>query len=557
MFYIGTVMAGFLPRCQCLFLIYYLQKVNNELVIDAKNSNVTIALTEDGRLVELNKENTKSSFVVGDVYLAKVRKIMPGLNAAFVDVGYERGAFLHYQDLGPQFKSLVAFTKNVINGGKKASALQNLKMQKEISKVGTISDVLECGMEILVQIAKEPISTKGPRITSELSIAGRYLVLMPFSDKIYVSQKIKSGEERGRIKQAIRKIKPKNFSVIVRTVAEGVPVEDIDAEMKALLKKWNDAIAKVDRTKEPQLLYQESSRTVSILRDIFSPSFDSIYVNDKSTFLEICDYVKLIAPDKLSIVKLYDDDQPIFDHFNITKQLKTSFGHTVSFKNGAYLIIERTEAMHVIDVNSGNKSKAGYDQEMNAVEVNLAAADEIAHQLRLRDIGGIIVIDFIDMVKPENRQKLYDRMREDMAHDRARHNILQLSKFGLMQITRQRVRPEMKVETTEVCPTCMGKGVAQPSILFSDVLEEKIEYVQDVLKIKNFKLYVNPYVEAYLCKGWPFSSIRHKWKKRFVPFKLYADQNLGFLQYRFVDVHGDEIDPNDNPDTEKLVKEND
>ncbi|MBO4333614.1 MAG: Rne/Rng family ribonuclease [Paludibacteraceae bacterium] len=527
--------------------------MKNELVIDAQGSNVNIALLEDGRLAELNRENGKASFAVGDIYLAKVRKIMPELNAAFVDVGYERSAFLHYQDLGPQFRSMVAFTKGVISNGKKVAAVSKLQMQKEISKNGSITEVLDKGLEILVQIAKEPINTKGPRLTSEISIAGRYIVLMPFADKIYVSQKIKSGEERGRIKTMLRKCKPKNFGVIVRTVAEGRSQEELSFELNELVKKWNNAVASIDRNKEPQLLYQECSRTVSILRDIFNPSFDSIFVNEKETFHQICDYVRFIAPEKESIVKLYNNDQPIFDHFNITKQLKSSFGRTVSFKNGAYLIIEKTEAMHVVDVNSGNKSKAGYDQEMNAIEVNLAAADEIAHQLRLRDIGGIIVIDFIDMVKPENRQKLFERMRDNMAKDRARHNILQLSKFGLMQITRQRVRPAMTVETEEVCPTCHGKGVAQPSLLFTDELEGKMDFVRNTLKINNFKLYIHPFVESFVSKGWFFSSIKHRWKKMF-GVKVLADQNLGFLQSRFVDSNGDIINLNDNPDTEELNK---
>lgn len=529
--------------------------MNNELLIDAQKDEVNIALTEDGRLVELNQENGKSSFVVGDIFLAKVKKIMPGLNAVFVDVGYERGAFLHYHDLGPQFKTLVDFTKSVIKNGRRSLSLQKFQLQKDIPKSGVITDVLECGMDILVQIVKEPISTKGPRLTSEISIAGRFLVLMPFADKVYVSQKIKSGEERGRIKQMIRKFKPKNFGVIARTVAEGVSEDEIVTELNFLVDKWNKAVDSINSQKEPQLLYQESSRTVSILRDIFNPSFDNIYVNDPDVFQEIRDYVSRIAPDKTSIVKFYDNDQPIFDHFNLTKQLKSSFGKTVSFKNGAYLIIERTEAMHVIDVNSGNKSKAGYDQEMNAIECNLAAADEIAHQLRLRDIGGIIVVDFIDMLKPENRQKLYERMRDDMANDRARHNILQLSKFGLMQITRQRVRPEMKVSTEEVCPTCCGKGSIQPSILFTDTLEEKIDFVKNTLKISNFKLYLHPYVFAYVSKGWFFSSVKHQWRKKFGTFKVLEDMSLSFLQFRFTDLAGEEIDLSENPDTESLSKQ--
>ncbi len=529
--------------------------MKNELVIDAQGQNVNIALIEDDRLVEFSKETGKVSFQVGDIYLAKVRKLMPGLNAAFVDVGYERGAFLHYQDLGPQFRTMVAFTREVLNNPRKNNSISNFPLQKDISKSGAINEVLDSGMEIMVQIAKEPISTKGPRLTSEISIAGRYIVLMPFSDKIYVSQKIKSGEERGRIKNMLRAVKPKNFGVIVRTVAEGRSQEELAFELKALVEKWNNAVAAINKSKMPQLLYQESSRALSILRDIYNPSFDSIYVNDNNSFNEICDYVRFIDPEKTSIVKLYKDDQPIFDHFNITRQIKSSFGKAVSFKNGAYLIIEKTEAMHVIDVNSGNKTKAGYDQEMNAVECNLAAADEIAHQLRLRDIGGIIVIDFIDMLKAENRQKLFERMRENMSRDRARHNILQLSKFGLMQITRQRVRPAMAVETEEVCPTCHGTGVAQPSILFTEEIEEKIEFVKETLKINKFIIFVHPYVFAFINKGSFFSSIKWQWKRKFGwGVKVMEDQNLGFLQTRFVDANGDAISLDDNPDAEQLAK---
>lgn len=525
--------------------------MNNELVIDVQASKISIALLEEKKLVEFNREIQSDSFSVGDIYLAKVRKLMPGLNASFVDVGYEKGAFLHYQDLGPQFASVAAYTKELLNNRKRIPSLSKFQLKKDLDKNGSIADVLVQGQEILVQIAKEPISTKGPRLTSEVSIAGRYLVLMPFADKVYVSQKIKSQEERSRIKQLMRNIKPKNFGVIVRTVAEGVDVKELDSELKALVKRWEEGIAKASKsTKLPVLLCEESGRAVSILRDIFNPSFESIHVNDRKIYEEVCDYVSQIAPERVGIVKLYDDELPIFDHFGITKQVKSGFGRTVSFKNGAYLIIEHTEAMHVIDVNSGNKSRAGNDQEANAIEVNLAAGDEIARQLRLRDMGGIIVVDFIDMVKPENRQKLYDRMRENMAHDRARHNILQLSKFGLMQITRQRVRPEMHIDTEEVCPTCYGKGVSQPSILFVDALENKIDYLTNVLKIKRFKLMVHPYIAAFINQGFPFFTLKWKWKRKFKSsFSLVPSQNLSFLQYQFFDEHGNELDLREEVET--------
>ncbi len=533
--------------------------MNSELVIDVHASQISIALLEEKRLVELHKENRTGAFSVGDIYLANVRKMMPGLNAAFVDVGYEKGAFLHYQDLGPQFGSLAAFTKELVNNAKsnkRPPSLSKIQIQKEISKTGSITEVLAQGQEILVQIAKEPISTKGPRLTSELSIAGRFLVLMPFSDKVYVSQKIKSSDERNRIKQLIRSIKPKNFGVIVRTVAEGKKVAELDNELKVLVKRWEDGLAKIGKAaKPPVLMYEEIGRMVGILRDIFNPSFESIHVNDKGVYDEICDYVKMIAPERIGIVNLYDGEIPIFDHFAITKQIKSSFGKTVSFKNGAYLIVEHTEAMHVIDVNSGNKSKAANDQETNALEVNLAAADEIARQLRLRNMGGIIVIDFIDMLSADNREKLYERMRNNMLLDRAKHNILQLSKFGLMQITRQRVRPEMHIDTEEVCPTCYGKGISQPSILFVDSLENKIDYLVNVLKIKKVKLMVHPYIAAFINQGFPFFSLKWKWKRKYSSaFSLIPSQELAFLQYQFIDESGNEIDLKEEVETVSIKK---
>lgn len=531
--------------------------MNSELVIDVQASEISIAQLDDKKLVEVNKDKRDSKFSVGDIYLAKVKKLMPGLNAAFVDVGYEKGAFLHYQDLGPHFLTLNSFMKDALSGKKKGLTLSRYQIQKEIQKGGQITDLLQTGQEVLVQIAKEPISTKGPRLTAEISIAGRFLVLIPGADKVFVSQKIKSNEERNRIKQIVRSVKPKNFGVIVRTVAEGKSVEDVSAEIQMLVSRWEDSVKKMSGDgKLPKLIYEELGRTVSILRDIFNPSFESIHVNDVAVYNEVLEYVSEIAPEKRGIVKLYKDDTPIFDHFGVTKQLKSLFGRIVSFKNGAYLYIEKTEAMHVVDVNSGNKSKAGNDQEANAIEVNLAAADELARQLRLRDLGGIIVVDFIDMLKAENRQALYDRMKANMANDRARHNILQLSKFGLMQITRQRVRPEMHINTEEVCPTCMGKGVAQPSILFVDTLESKIDYLVNVLEIKKFKLYVHPYVAAYINKGFPFCTLKWKWSRKYhCSFKLVESQNFPFLQYKFYDEKGNEVDLTEETETMREIED--
>lgn len=529
--------------------------MKSELIVDVRQEDISIALLEDSRLVSLQKESRNIAYAVGDLYLAKVKKIMPGLNAAFVDVGYEKDAFLHYLDLGPQFSTYSKFIAEAMEDKKKVPSISKFKLEPDIPKQGTIQDVIQPGQQLLVQIAKEPISSKGPRLTTELSFTGRFMVLMPFGDKISISQKIRSAEEKIRLRQLVSSIKPKGFSVIVRTSAENKRVAELNHEMRTLVKCWEDSIAKMQRSQSPALIFEEDSRMVSVIRDIFSPTFENIYVNEAEAFTQIQNYVALIAPENKEIVKLYSKDIPIFDHFNITRQIKSSFGKTVSFKSGAYIIIEHTEALHVIDVNSGNRSKASPDQESNALDVNLKAADEIARQLRLRDMGGIIVIDFIDMNKQEHRQALFDHMKEVMANDRARHNILPLSKFGLMQITRQRVRPAMDITTSETCPSCFGKGEVQASILFTDKLEEKIEYLVESLKVKNFTMYVHPYVEAYIKKG--IFSLYGKWRRRFGRgFKVVPDEALAYLEYRVVDGSNIEIDLKEERDMSSSQSKN-
>ena len=506
--------------------------MQSELIVDVQSKEVSIALLEDSRLVSLQKEARNIAYAVGDIYLAKVKKLMPGLNAAFVNVGFEKDAFLHYLDLGSQFSSYSKFLTELLDKKQKQlPQISKMQLLPDIDKHGSISDVLTQGKELMVQIVKEPISSKGPRLTTEITLTGRYMVLIPFCDKVSISQKIKTSEEKVRLRQLIESIRPKNFGVIIRTSAEGKRVAELNHEMKTLVKYWEESTAKARTAQAPALIFQEESRIVSVLRDVFSPSFESVWVNDEETYRQIYQYVELIAPDRKDIVKLYKKDEPIFDHFNITKQIKSSFGKTVSFKSGAYIIIEHTEALHVIDVNSGNRSKAANDQESNALEVNMRAADEIARQLRLRDMGGIIVIDFIDMAKVEHRQKLYEHMREIMANDRARHNILPLSKFGLMQITRQRVRPALDVVTAETCPSCYGKGQVQPSLLFTDTLREKLEYLVNDLNQSGFTMYIHPFVDAYIKKG--LVSTYRKWRMELGrKFKILPDQSLAYLQYK-------------------------
>lgn len=514
--------------------------MSNELIIDVSTTEISIAQLEDKKLVELNTEKREEGFSVGNIYIGRIRKLMPGLNAAFIDVGYEKDAFLHYLDLGPQFSSLSKFMGLAYAKKPKGNPFYTMKMEQDIDKNGKISQLLTPGQNILVQIAKEPISTKGPRLTSEISIAGRNMVLLPFSEKISVSQKIGSSEEKKRLKKLLESIKPAHYGIIVRTAAEGKKVAVLDSELKELIRRWELVYEKLRTTPVPGLVVSEMDRTIAILRDVLNGSFTNIYVNNESVYEEIKDYIMSIAPDKEKIVKLYKGNVPIFDQFGVSKQIKASFGKTVSFKSGAYLIIEHTEALHVIDVNSGNRSKMMDNQEANALEVNLTAVQEIARQLRLRDMGGIIVIDFIDMHGNENKQKVFDKMREAMASDRAKHNILPLTKFGLMQITRQRVRPEMHITTTEQCPSCQGTGIISPAIIFDTQIENQMAYFIEERKLKWIKLIVHPYVAAYLRNG--FMSMRLKWMWKYKCYiKITESQSFSYMEYKFYDRYGDQI----------------
>ena len=514
--------------------------MKSELIVDVQSSEITIALTEDDRLMEWGQESrTEATFAVGNIYYGRVKKVMPALNAVFVDVGHEKEAFLHYLDLGSQFLTLEKFTQFAVQEKNRKPLLQKTPQQREVGKQGSIQDVCHVGQEILVQVAKEPINTKGPRLTAEISLAGRNIVLIPFGDKVMVSSKIKSEAERSRLKQLVQAIKPERFGVIVRTVAEGKRAAELDSELRLLVKRWEETVARLQKAKPVSLVTEEIGRTIGMSRDVFTPDFTSIYVNDQEMFEEVQNYVGLIAPESEKIVKLYKDDQPIFDHFGITRQMKTGLGRTVGFKNGGYLIMERTEALFSIDVNSGSK-KLGSDQEDNAFQCNMLAADEIYHQLRLRDIGGIIIVDFIDMDSAEHRQLLFEHMKRLMKRDRARHNVLQLSKFGLMQITRQRVRPVVEVDVQEVCPTCGGKGRIQPSILFTDTLDEQIELYNHHFG-RGLKLFVHPFVFAYANKGLFFRSLRFRWFYQY-GVRLRADESLPLLEFRFVDRNGQTVE---------------
>jgi len=512
--------------------------VSYELFIRSSSQEVDFALLKDGKLVELHKEEESNKFSVGDIYIAKIRKTMPGLNAAFVNVGYEKDAFLHYHDLGPKVASLLKFVKRVSTGKLKEYSLKDFPFEKEIDKHGGINDAIKSNQSSLVQIVKEPISTKGPRISSELSIAGRYIVLVPFSDRISVSQKIESREEKDRLKRLITSIRPKGFGVIIRTVAEGKKVAELDRDLQNLVDRWTAMCKKLQGAHHPSKVLSELDRAASIIRDIFNDDFTNISIDDETLYLQIKDYVQEIAPNKENIVKLYDSKVPMFEKFGIERQIKTSFGRTVSGSKGTYLVVEHTEAMHVIDVNSGNRSNKSRNQEETALEVNMIAASEVARQLRLRDMGGIVVIDFIDMVKADNRKKLFNHMRDEMKDDRAKHKILPPSKFGLIQITRQRVRPEMNIKTMEDAPGGETGEIEAPIVVINKITED----LKKIFKKDHKKITLNthPFIAAFLIKGFP--SMRTKWfmeHKKWV--KIQPRDAYTYLEYHFLDKDGNKI----------------
>lgn len=514
--------------------------MNKELIINAAPSGVEIAMLEDKKLVELQNEKADANFAVGDLYLGKVKKLIPGLNAAFIDVGFEKDAFLHYTDLSPYARSLLKFTQQcIVDKSPGVFDFAKFNVEPEIIKTGKISEVLSGKPNILVQILKEPIAAKGPRLSCEISLPGRFVVITPFNDIVAVSKKIHSSEERKRLQKIIESIKVKNFGVIVRTAAEGKSTAELHDDLLTLVETWKTIQKNLKGAQPPAKILSEQDKTTSILRDLLNEDFNRIVINDKNIYGDIKSYIQKIAPNKADIVTLHNNGVGIFDQYGISKQVKSSFGKTVNLHSGAYVIIEHTEALHVIDVNSGYKSVSN-NQEENALETNLEAAEEIARQLRLRDIGGIIVVDFIDMKLPENKKKLQEAMEKFMLSDRAKHAVLPISKFGLMQITRQRMRPEVNINTSEVCPACNGTGKVTSTFLLEDEIEKRLHYLV-THQHKNLTIIVHPVVYSHLTKG-IFNSIRRKWQRKLkTPIAVKANSDYYFTEFKFFDANDEEI----------------
>ena len=513
--------------------------MNKELIINAAPQAVEIALLEDKKLVELHSEQANANFAVGDLYLGKVKKLIPGLNAAFVDVGFEKDAFLHYTDLSPYVRSILKFTNMGINDkSDEGFDFTKFVVEPEIVKTGKIAEVLSGKPNILVQILKEPIAAKGPRLSCELSLPGRFVVLTPFNDIIAVSRKIHSSEERKRLHKIIEAIKPKNFGVIVRTAAESKHTAELHEDLLGLIETWRNIQKNLKTAVPPTKIMSEEGKTTSILRDLLSEDFNKIVVNDKNIFNDTKTYIQRIAPDKADILSFHSNGSPIFDSYGITKQVKAAFGKTVNLPSGAYLIIEHTEALHVIDVNSGYKSVSN-NQEQNALETNLEAASEITRQLRLRDIGGIIVVDFIDMRLIENKKRLAEAMEGFMRSDRAKHAVLPISKFGLMQITRQRMKPEMNINTSEICPSCAGTGKISSTLILEDEIEKNLSYLI-MQKHEALTVEVHPILYAYLTKGLFSKRLKWSWKYK-QRIRVKENSNYHLTEFHFYDKSDEEI----------------
>ena len=504
--------------------------MEKELVIKNTLNGVEIALLEDKKLVEFHQEKESTRFKVGDVLLGRVRKVMPGLNASFVDIGFKKDAFLHYTDLGAGLKTYNHYFKPVITGNVNDSLLKNLKKLPELDKRGSIRDVMKSKDLLVVQVFKEAISSKGPRVTTEISLSGRFLILKPFDDFVAISKKVKNREEKKRLEILLSSLKPQNFGVIVRTSAEGKVASELHKDLQNLLNKWEGMLENLKNAKFKEKVYTEINKSTSVIRDLFSDNFTAIHTADKVLATELEEYITNFAPDKKDIIKFYKGKSPIFDNFGITKQIKSAFGQTVGYGKGQYLVIEHTEALHVIDVNSGFKTGLSGGQEENALSVNMGAIDEVARQLRLRDIGGIIVVDCIDMKKAESRKIVNDRIKELLKHDKAITTVLPLSKFNLMQITRQRVRPQVNIATKESCPTCGGTGKIEPSILLMEEIQNKMEYL--INGDKEFVLNIHPFLEAYINKG--LYSLKWKWSWQYKKLiNIRPNNNLALTSYEF------------------------
>nr|BCX00248.1 MAG: hypothetical protein KatS3mg041_0294 [Bacteroidota bacterium] len=509
--------------------------MQKEIIIHATQGQTRVALVEHGELAELLVETPENARTVGDIYVGRIRRVMPGLRAVFVDIGQRQDAFLHFSDIAP---TLLDFQRLLGIEPRLNSRLYAGKSEQ----AAPLWAYLEKDQPIVVQIMKEPIGRKGSRISTNISLPGRFLVLVPFADYVAVSKKIVSYRERRRLQVLARNLLPPGFGVIVRTVSEGKDARSLDQDLQNLLKTWREVENRIRSAAPPERVYEDLGMVSSVIRDLFRDDFDRILTDDPELYRQIKAYVRQVAPHMESCVQLYRGKKPIFDYVGIQKDVESVFSRRVKLPSGGHIVIEHTEAMHVIDVNSGPYAPRR-DQEENALQTNLEAAREIARQLRLRDLGGIIVVDFIDLRDPKNRQKVYEELKKEFAKDRAKTSLLPMSEFGLVQITRQRIRPGVLHALSDPCPTCGGTGVVQSTTSLVMDIENWIRRFRLRSGERLVELRVHPYLRAFLTKGlWNYPLrwlIRHR-----VRVRVVADPELTMTQFRFVSPYtGEDITP--------------
>ncbi|MEQ9265000.1 MAG: Rne/Rng family ribonuclease [Balneolaceae bacterium] len=514
--------------------------MKNQIIIHSSGNQNRIALIENGELAQLFIESEENQRTVGNVYVARVHKVMSGIKAAFIDMGTPKDAFLHFSDAGDHLDEYVS----LLNGADAIpnSAKRDIKNKENLNnaqKQMLAGKVLKNGQKLLVQIVKEPIGSKGPRVSTDITIAGRFLVLIPMGDYIAVSKRISNYKERRRLKSILNQMVPDGFGVIVRTVAQGQEDQAIEDDLRTVLQKWERVVDGIERAKPPTLLYKDLDMTESLIRDLFAKNYDRVLIDDPKMYRQIKSYVSQIAPQMVPNVELYKRKEHIFDFMKISEDVNSIFSPRVRMKMGGYLIFEQTEAMYVVDVNSGPYA-AKEKQEDNSLKTNLEAAREIAKQLRLRDIGGIIVVDFIDLKDDKNRKKIYDELKKEFRKDPAKTNILGMSDFGLVQITRQRIRPSVVNSVSNVCPMCAGSGsVVSQDTIVTDI-ESWISKFKHSTEYRAIDLYVNPYLKSFLTKG--LFSTRWKWLSRYhVKVTIIGDQTISLNDFH-VTLSGSDID---------------
>jgi ribonuclease G len=501
--------------------------MRKEILINSSVGETRIAILEDGKVVELFVERPESERMVGDIYLGKVVNVAKGMRAAFVNIGQEQDAFLHFSDIGEKLNEYSAYLD-----------LESTSENGDMSKPGHHRPIPREGQEILVQIIKEPIASKGTRITTELSIPGRFMVLVPGNEMVGISKKILSIKERKRLRRISHAIRPKGFGLIIRTVAENRDDDELRADLENLLHTWRQTEERIKRVKPPHLVYKDLGMASSVIRDLFTPDINRVLVDSKTLYKQTMNYLEEVAPSMVGKVEYYKGKTPLFDTLGVEQDIEKSLARKVWMRSGGYIIFDHTEALTAIDVNSGKFMGRGAHDE-NSLKVNLEASREIARQLRLRDIGGIIIIDFIDMQDLRMRRKLYDEFKRELRKDRAQFNMSAISEFGLIEMTRERVRPSLIYAFSEPCPTCEGIGrvISKPAVLTR--IDRWITRFKSEKKGRLLQLKVHPELLPYLTEGFR-SRIRRLMWKHWMKIDVVPDGAQRLDEFKFFAKGGEE-----------------